>query len=457
MKEMRVLSPTAILGYGFPITSFQAGLDRKPDVIAVDAGSTDPGPFYLGAGVSFTDERAVRRDLQIMLRAGREMGIPVLIGSAGGSGGQPHLAWCLDIIREIARTEALSFRLAIIHGEVSQDKVLQDFDRGLVTPLTPGVTLARQDIADSTRIVGQMGLEPFIQALQAGADVIVAGRAYDPAVFAALPVMRGFDRGLALHMGKILECAAIAAVPGSGSDCMMGYIRDDHFLLEPLNKERKCTVTSVAAHTLYEKSNPYLLPGPGGTINLTAARFEQYNETMVKVSGSRFEPSPDYTVKLEGAKPVGFRTVSIAGARDPVFIEKINDIIEGVKSRVRDNFTDVPPENYRLIFHIYGQDGVMGSLEPRKGTVAHELGIVIETVAVTQELANTICSFARSTMLHFGYQGRISTAGNLAFLYSPSDLKAGAVYQFSVHHLLKVTDPCSLFPLELLEIKGGQG
>ena len=47
MKEIRVLSPTAILGYGFTIESFIAGMDRKPHVIAVDAGSTDPGPYYL--------------------------------------------------------------------------------------------------------------------------------------------------------------------------------------------------------------------------------------------------------------------------------------------------------------------------------------------------------------------------------------------------------------------------
>ena len=63
MKEYRVLSPTAILGYGFPEESFKAGLDRKPHLIAVDAGSTDPGLYYLGAGVSFTDRSAVKPDL----------------------------------------------------------------------------------------------------------------------------------------------------------------------------------------------------------------------------------------------------------------------------------------------------------------------------------------------------------------------------------------------------------
>ena len=58
MEEYRILAPTAILGYGFPLSSFEEGMKRKPHLIAVDAGSTDPGPYYLGAGVSFTQRRA---------------------------------------------------------------------------------------------------------------------------------------------------------------------------------------------------------------------------------------------------------------------------------------------------------------------------------------------------------------------------------------------------------------
>ena len=99
LPPIRILSPTAILGYGFPEASFAAGLALNPDVIAVDAGSTDPGPYYLGAGVSFTNRPAVKRDLRLILGAGRERGIPVLIGSAGGAGARPHLDWCVDIIR----------------------------------------------------------------------------------------------------------------------------------------------------------------------------------------------------------------------------------------------------------------------------------------------------------------------------------------------------------------------
>ncbi len=105
-------------------------------------------------------------------------------------------------------------------------------------------------------------------------------------------------------------------------------------------------------------------------------------------------------------------------------------------------------------FHVYGKDGVMGPTEPVRQTRSHELGIVIEAVAPTQEEADTLISVTRSTLLHYGYPGRISTAGNLAFPFSPSDIRAGEVYEFSVYHLMEMDDPAD-FPLEVVEVKGG--
>ena len=451
-EEFRILSTTAILGYGFPIASFEEGMKRNPHLIAVDAGSTDPGPYYLGAGVSFTDRDAVKRDLEIMIRAGIEKGIPVCIGTAGGSGGEPHLEWNKEIIEEIARENNLHFKLAVIHAELSKDLIKQELAAGRVIPLDPAPELTDEAINNTTRIVAQMGIQPFIEAHKNGAQVILAGRAYDPAVFAALAVSDGYDMGLATHLGKILECAAICAIPGSGSDCMFGYIGEDYFRVEPLSPVRKCTTVSVAAHTLYEKTDPCILPGPGGHLDLTETKFEQESDSIVRVSGSRFVPSPAYSVKLEGARKIGYRTVSIAGTRDPIMMKKIDDIIVGVKDRVADNFRDKEIK-YNLNFIIYGRDGVMGKLEPlRESSLSHEFGIIIEAVADTQELANTICATARSTMLHYGYEGRRATAGNLAFPYSPSDFKAGEVYEFSVYHLLMVDDPLSVFPIEYFKL-----
>ena len=451
-QEFRILSTTAILGYGFPIASFEEGMKRNPHLIAVDAGSTDPGPYYLGAGVSFTDRDAVKRDLEIMIKAGVERGIPVSIGSAGGSGGEPHLDWNRKIIEEIARENDLHFKLALIRAELPKDKLKQELAAGRISPLDPAPPLDAETIDKTSRIVAQMGIEPFITARKGGAQVILAGRAYDPAVFSALAVAEGYDMGLATHLGKILECAAICAIPGSGSDCMFGYIGPDFFRIEPLNPVRKCTTVSVAAHTLYEKTDPCILPGPGGHLDLTETKFEQETENTVRVSGSKFVHSEKYSLKLEGACKIGYRTVSIAGTRDPIMMQKIDDIIAGVKERVADNFSgrDI---TYDLNFIVYGRDGVMGKLEPqRECPRSHEFGIIIEAVAGTQELANTICATARSTMLHYGYEGRRATAGNLAFPYSPSDFKAGEVYAFSVYHLLQVDDPAAIFPIEYIDL-----
>lgn len=78
----------------------------------------------------------------------------------------------------------------------------------------------------------------------------------------------------------------------------------------------------------------------------------------------------------------------------------------------------------------------------------------MEAVADDQETANAICSYIRSTLLHFGYPGRIATAGNLALLYSPSDIPCGEVFEFNIYHLLEVADPKSLFPIEVREVGG---
>ena len=63
-KEFRLLSTSGLLGYGFPESSLKAGLERNPDVIGVDGGSTDPGPFYLGSGQCLNSVKAMRRDLR---------------------------------------------------------------------------------------------------------------------------------------------------------------------------------------------------------------------------------------------------------------------------------------------------------------------------------------------------------------------------------------------------------
>ena len=444
----RILSPTAILGYGFPESSFLRGMAMQPDLIAVDAGSADPGPYYLGAGISFTDRAAVKRDLRLMIRHARQQDIPVVVGTCGGAGAAPHLQWTRDIVEEILDEDCIAAKLGLISADIPADDVIAALRRDEVTPTRGVGPLSEEQVRQSTFIVAQMGVEPIVDALQQGCDIVLAGRAYDPAVFAALPILRGYDPGLAIHLGKILECAAIAADPGSGADSVLGILHRDSFELVPLSDDRRFTSESVAAHSLYEKADPIRLPGPGGCLDLSEVAFTEEEGGRVRVRGSRFQPADDFMVKLEGARLVGYRTVSVAGIRDPIMIDSIGDILDTVRSRVR-QATAEESVNGSLEFHVYGRDGVMREREPVARPTAHELGIVIEGVAATQKDADTICSLARSTLLHYGYPGRVATAGNLAFPFSPSDIKAGAVYEFSIYHLMKLEDQSS-FQLEVV-------
>src|SRR4051794_41881132 len=119
-KEIRLLATSAILGYGFPEASLQAGMDRQPHVIGVDGGSVDPGPHYLGSGKPFCSPIAIRRDLRLMLHAAVGANIPLVIGTCGGGGGAPHLDLVASMARGIARQDGLHFKMGTI--QAGQDR-----------------------------------------------------------------------------------------------------------------------------------------------------------------------------------------------------------------------------------------------------------------------------------------------------------------------------------------------
>ncbi len=450
LGEFKILSH-GMLGYGFPMASLQAALERGFDMIAIDAGSTDMGPAYLGSGRPFISDAMVERDLDLLLDAAHRAGARVVIGSAGGGGTRSQLHGLVEIVRKVVeRHGRTGVRLATIDSELSKDAIKAALAAGRVRTFETEQALTEADIDDATHIVAQIGLEPVVEALKSGADIVISGRAWDVTNVAALPVMLGYPEGLALHLGKILECGGQAAVPVEGSDLLMGRLYSDHFIVETPHAAKACTVGSVSAHTLYEKSNPVWLPGPGGIVDLRETQFEQIDPVRVKVTGSRFQRVPVATVKLEGARFIGYRHVTIGGMRDPRAIAQFEHISSGVTARLKANLAGsaISPDSFSIHFRRYGVDGVMGALEPVKST-PHEIGVLIDVVAETPEVAAAVCGMARSLTMHWAYPGRVATAGNLAVPFSPSDLAAGEVYEFNIYHLMELDDPAGTFPYKL--------
>ena len=203
-KPIRVVTPTCTLGYGFSVDGFERAMSMHPDVIAVDAGSTDPGPHYLGSGEALVSEISIRRELTSMILAARTAQIPVIVGSAGGAGTGTHVDEVVKIVREIVAAHRLSLRLAWIYSDIPANVVAEGVGRGEVRDFEAGWELSADEARASQAIVAQMGHEPIVAALEDGADVIIAGRACDDSVIAAFPIWKGADPGLAIHMGKIL-------------------------------------------------------------------------------------------------------------------------------------------------------------------------------------------------------------------------------------------------------------
>lgn len=456
MRELKCLSATGQLGHGIIADSFHRGVARSPHVIGADMGSTDIGPYYLGSGNTESSSDMIDRDLELVLVAGRELKVPLIIGSAGSSGALPHLEKTLAAVARVAKQRSLNFRMTTITADIDKDYVKKRIREGRVVPCGPLQPLTADQVDRASRIVGQMGTEPFLEALKEGPDVIIAGRACDASVFAAKPVADGFDHGLAMHAAKIIECASFAADPG-GRDAMLATIRDDHFELESMNPNRRCTPGSVAAHSLYEQPNPFELVEPGGKLELSGCRYEALDDRRAKVSGSKWVTAPKYTIKLEGVESIGFRCFSLGAIRCPIAIAQIDDVLAGADEITRTIVSDkYPPSDYRLKYRVYGRDGVMQDREINTSFMPNEVFVITDVVGKTQQIADGVCSVARYYLLHYFYKDILATAGNIAVPFVPCDIAAGETFEFSIYHLVEEPDPLALFPLQRYDVKNGE-
>ena len=455
MGCVRVLSPGGSLGYGTNADSLRRGLELGLDVIGADSGSTDMGAYYLGSGKAYHSRATMKRDMTLILEAGLSNRLPVLIGNAGGAGADVHLEWARAIIEEIARENGMSFRLALIRSE--QDKgYLRERGRagkGRPMPGVPELTVERIDACE--RVVAQMGFEPFIEALDQGAQVVLAGRACDSGIYAAYPVREGRDPGLALHMGKILECGAMSAVPPTGRDCLMANVDSSSFEILAPNPEREVTPASVAAHMVYEVEHPYLQGEPTGVLDFSEVRFEAASDRSTRVSGTRFHVHDAPTLRFEGAEQVGFRSFVLGGIRDPFLIAQIDEYIAGCTQQTLEISGQ---DGVDINWIVYGRDGVMGAMEPERDRPAHELAVLAQVLGPTQEIAHDVAALMEARMIGFPYKGARTRTAHVAFPFSPLVNDTGPVYRFSVLHIAELeaaSDLTRLFPIENVQVGAG--
>jgi Acyclic terpene utilisation family protein AtuA len=208
----RVVSACGALGYGYPRESLEAALKGRIDAIICDGGSMDAGPYYLGTGTEYFERAAVKTDFYHMVKAGKKIGCPVILGSSGMAGGNRNLDWMVDLAKEVfAELDIRDAKVAVIGAELDPDIVIREFRRGALRPTGLGPELNEEALREST-IVGQMGIHPLMTALESGAQYVIAGRSCDVTLFASDMIRRGIDAGLAIMSAMCWSAARSPAI-----------------------------------------------------------------------------------------------------------------------------------------------------------------------------------------------------------------------------------------------------
>src|SRR5438067_173602 len=241
---------------------------------------------------------------------------------------------------------------------------------------------------------------------------------------------------------RLVLCRAYAA-----KESVLGEITMDDVKVTALLPEQRCTIASVAGHAMYERANPFYEHFLGGHIDMRDCRYEQYDERTVRITGPRYVPAEEVRVKLEGAGKIGERYVGIVGVRDPYTIEHIDDVIAWARAQAKEQ---LGTDGWELHFTVYGRNAILGELEPLKASPAHELGIVVQAVAPTRELAEEACMIGTRQMFYARLPQVKGTAGGVAFLLDEG-MPASPAYRWTISHTLRLDQPVELFPTFLTE------
>ncbi|WP_327795509.1 acyclic terpene utilization AtuA family protein [Harenicola maris] len=448
---VRVLIPSGALGLNYDKQALARGIAAKPDIIAIDGGSTDSGPSYLGRGVSKYARSSTKIEWAGLMQARAEANCPLVIGTAGTCGADSAVDWMLDITREIATEQGRPVKIAVLRSSQDPAEVAKAYAEHRMTPLPAAPELTAETITSCSNIVALAGAEQITQALNTGADIIIAGRTTDTAIIAALPLARGCHAGGAWHGAKIGECGALCATNPQSGVILIDFDAEG-FTVTPLADGAHATPHTVSAHMLYENSDPFILYEPGGHLDVTQSTYTALDETSVRVTGSKWVPSEAYTVKLEGARPAGFQTVLMALLRDPHYVANaqkwVDDITAKCSAKVQDRL-GLSASDFTLEIRLIGQNASFGALETATPQ-AHEVGAIGIVTAQTEALSLEIGKLLNPYLLHHPLTQE-EEQPTFAFLFSPAEMPRGQTYEFALNHVLRLEDPMDAFTLEVID------
>jgi hypothetical protein len=275
-----------------------------------------------------------------------------------------------QVVVEVARELGIrGLKVAAVVGDDVLDQV-----RGSDLPLLerPATVASLGDSVISAN--AYLGVEPLLDALRRGADVVVTGRVADPSLFLA-PLIHDLGwapedwqlMGTGTAVGHLLECAGQVsggyfADPGCKpvpNLARLGFplaevTADGSVVItKPAGTGGQVTVATVTEQLLYEVHDPSAYVTPDVVADFSGIRLEQAGSDRVSVTGVSGRPGPK-TLKvsvgyLDGY--IGSGEISYAGpnavARGRLALDVVRERLERL---------DMPVSDAR--FELIGVDAV---------------------------------------------------------------------------------------------------
>ncbi|MCK9502812.1 MAG: DUF1446 domain-containing protein [Porticoccaceae bacterium] len=306
----------------------------------------------------------------------KEKGIKI-IANAGGV--NPRA--CLEATKKVVKELGLSgIKIAIIEGDDIMDR-LDEITGG-------GEKLANLDTGEDIAIIRDrissanvyIGAQPIVEALAAGADIVITGRASDPSLVVAPLVyefgwsMEDYDKiASATIMGHIMECGP-QCTGGNYADwrkvkdfARIGYpiveaSADGSFVVTKHdNTGGLVSVETVTSQLLYELGDPKNYLGPDCIADFTTINISQAGEDRVAISGIKGRPpTPTYKASISYAS--GYKILGTLCIGGPDAIEKAHVLADMVFKRVAMHGVEIPEED-RFV-ELFGTNVMYKGLVP---------------------------------------------------------------------------------------------
>lgn len=280
----------------------------------------------------------ITTSMKALLPYVKEKGIKLLT-NAGGMNPEGAYEEVIRVVNELGIT---GLKIAVVTGDNIKDRH-SEFQ-------SKGVSFEHMETGESfDRVQNQilfsnayLGVQPIVDALREGADIVITGRTTDTAQFLA-PLIYEFnwdeedwDRlAQGILMGHLMECSAQSTggnFSGNWSEvenmANIGYPiaevqeNGEFVLTKTETSGGLVNFNTVREQMLYEIHDPSAYITPDVIANFTTSKLEEIGPNRVKITGTTGKPKPD-TLKAVMGYPDGYLGQAIIGYAWPDAVKKV--------------------------------------------------------------------------------------------------------------------------------------